>query len=185
MFLRNLVSVPSHPQSTRDRAVALVVGVGLALTLTLATGRAVDAAPSQQNDRGNSAAELAAPGDPLVGKVDAAVDAYADGDFGAADRLLTQLIAEGSVPDSVRTLVYFNRGAARLRLDRFQDAVDDFDAAERLQFPQPAQLHLARGLAWELLDRPDRAANDFVDALHADPRNPTVRAKIRSFFNKP
>jgi tetratricopeptide (TPR) repeat protein len=85
----------------------------------------------------------------------------------------------------VRALALFNRGAARLQLERYSEAILDFDEAETLAFPRPAQLHLARGIAWENLRILDRAAKNYVDALSADPGDPAVRAKVQSFFYKP
>ncbi|MEQ8815959.1 MAG: hypothetical protein RLO51_24035 [Thalassobaculum sp.] len=118
-------------------------------------------------------------------RIDRAVDRYGNGEFAAADRLLDQVVEVPEIPDLLRALALFNRGAARLQLARYSEAILDFDAAEALSFPRPAQIHLARGIAWENLRMLDRAAANYVDALSADPTDPSVRAKVRAFFYKP
>lgn len=118
-------------------------------------------------------------------RIDRAVDHYGRGEFETADRLLESVVETTELSDPMRALALFNRGAARLQLERYSEAILDFDAAEALAFPRPAQLHLARGLAWESLRILDRAARNYVDALSADPDDPAVRAKVRSFFYKP
>lgn len=118
-------------------------------------------------------------------RIDRAVTRYGSGAFDDADRLLGLVIDTPGLADDLKALALFNRGAARLQLDRFSEAILDFDAAEVLAFPRPAQLHLARGIAWERLRILDRAAREYVEALSADPRDPSVRAKVRDFFYKP
>lgn len=175
----------SHPISRGPRYFGLLAATLFALALS--EPRTVSAASvpgSQPSGSGNSASVQRHP-DPVAASVDDAIAHYTDGNFEMAERLLTTLAATESLPRSVRTLVLFNRGAARLQLNRFEAAITDFEDAARLDFPKPAQLFLAKGVAWEYLDRPDMAAEAFVDALSADPNDPVVQAKIRDFFNKP
>lgn len=117
-------------------------------------------------------------------QIDQAVGHYGHGEFEDADRVLGLVIDSRDVPEQIRALALFNRGATRLQLDRFSEAIVDFDAAEALSFPRPAQLHLARGIAWEHLRILDRAANEYVQALTANPNDPAVQAKVRAFFYK-
>lgn len=117
-------------------------------------------------------------------RIDRAVSHYGQGEFADADRVLGLVIDTPEVSGPLKALALFNRGAARLQLDRFSEAIIDFDAAEALAFPRPAQLHLARGLAWEHLRILDRAAYEYSEALSADPTNPSVRAKVQAFFYK-
>jgi tetratricopeptide (TPR) repeat protein len=117
-------------------------------------------------------------------RIDRAVSHYGQGEFADADRVLGLVIDTPETPGLLKALALFNRGAARLQLDRFSEAILDFDAAESLAFPRPAQLHLARGLAWEHLRILDRAAYEYTEALSADPTNPSVRAKVQAFFYK-
>jgi Flp pilus assembly protein TadD len=137
------------------------------------------AGPEPVLDRALTPAEVA------EWRIDRAVSQYGRGDFTAAVRTLGPVIDDAGTSDDIRALALFNRGAARLQLNDFADAIEDFDAAEALSFAVPAQLHLARGIAWEHLRRPDRAAQNFVEALRADPADPSVRAKVREFFYKP
>ncbi len=125
------------------------------------------------------------PAEAIERRIDRAVDRYGRGDYASAERLLGQVLADPASTDDLRALALFNRGAARLQLRRDPEAIADFDAAEALSFPRPAQLYLARGIAWENLQRLDRAAADYVEALSADPGDPSVRAKVRAFFYKP
>lgn len=174
-----------HSAARFPRTFGIVTATLLALVLFDPRSVSAAAAHGDQTSRSGDAASVQRHPDPVAAGVDDAIAHYADGNFEMAERLLTTLAATDSLPPSVRTLVLFNRGAARLQLNRFEDAIADFDAAARLDFPKPAQLFLAKGVAWEYLDRPDMAAEAFVDALSADPKDPMVQAKIRDFFDKP
>ena len=170
-------------------ALSFAVALGAAGLLQTTAGQA--ATPDQQGMSANAPATGSvltpngAGNDRLISEVDRAVEHYAQGEFQSAEKVLSDLVEEHDLPDDIRRLVLFNRGAARLQLARFEGAVEDFDAAEQLAFPNPGQLHLARGLAWEYLDQPGKAADDFVDAFRADPTDPMIKAKVRLFFNKP
>ncbi len=150
----------------------------------LAAAPPTDASQPRTSDQANLERALT-PVEVAEWRIDRAVDHYGRGEFETADRLLDAVVETPEVSDAVRALALFNRGAARLQLERYSEAIIDFDEAETLAFPRPAQLHLARGIAWENLRILDRAAKNYVDALSADPSDPAVRAKVRSFFYKP
>lgn len=157
---------------------ALAAVLAGSATVASAATSASQTEPEAMLDRALSPSEL------IEWRIDRAVSHYGRGEFADADRLLGLVIDDPAVTDPLRSLALFNRGAARLQLDRFSEAILDFDAAESLSFPQPAQLHLARGIAWENLRILDRAAHDYVEALSADPSDPAVRAKVKAFFYK-
>lgn len=157
----------------------------IAMAALLSGGAFPATASPKSQDPGSKPDRPLASADPVEARIDRAVDEYGRGDFAAADELLGQVVDDPEVSGTLRALALFNRGAARLQLDRYSEAIIDFDDAEALSFPRPAQLHLARGIAWESLRILDRAAANYVDALSADPNDPSVRAKIRAFFYKP
>ena len=116
--------------------------------------------------------------------VNRATDHYAAGEFAEAERLFAAVLENPSANDMLRALAAFNRGAALLQLERFEEAVEAFDAAETGNFPYMDQLYFARGIAWERLGRNDLAANEFSSALLANPNDPTIMRKVDSFFFK-
>ena len=179
------MKVMSHSATRAHRFLGILAVASLALVLFAPRAALAATAQGDQTSKSGEAASVQRHPEPVAASVDDAIAHYTAGNFEVAERLLTSIAATESLPRSVRTLVLFNRGAARLQLNRFEDAITDFDAAARLDFPKPAQLFLAKGVAWEYLDRPDMAAEAFVDALSADPKDPMVQAKIRDFFDKP
>lgn len=125
------------------------------------------------------------PHEVLRWRIDRAIAHYDNGEFREAERLLALVVDSGDdVPAPIMALVQFNRGAALLQLDRFEEAIEALSAAERLKFGHPAELFLARGLAWEHLNNKERAAADYVSALLADPGNRAIQRKIDTFFYK-
>gem|GEM_PF-6121949 len=62
------------------------------------------------------------------------------------------------------------RGQARMDKGQYDQAVAIFDQA-LAQYPQAADLLVARGRAYFALGRFDRAKNDFLTAIQVDPRN--------------
>ena len=179
------MKVMSRPAKRFRRFPKILTATMVALVLSGPQSVWAATAQGDQTAPFGDAASVHQHPDPVAASVDDAIAHYTSGNFEMAERLLTSIAAADSLPRSVRTLVLFNRGAARLQLNRFEDAITDFDEAARLDFPKPAQLFLAKGVAWEYLDRPEIAAEAFVDALSADPKDPMVQAKIREFFDKP
>lgn len=143
---------------------------------------AVDAAAPATGDTGKTPQSVAR--QTLERQIDRAVNHYTAGEFAAAEEILADVMRNDDAGERLRSLAAFNRGAALLQLNRFAEAVDAFDVAESDTFPYPAQLHLARGIAWEQLGRPDKAAYDYSSALVADPSNPAIRRRIDAFFYK-
>lgn len=75
-------------------------------------------------------------------------------------------------------LSLIGRGAAKYQLGRHQEAIDDFDAALRLE-PNNAFALRIRGTAKCRLGRHQEAIDDFDNLLKADPRN-TVLLHLRA-----
>ncbi|MEQ8397982.1 hypothetical protein [Thalassobaculum sp.] len=162
-----------------------VLSLFAAATLTVGSVQLAEAvAPTAPGEDSETIDRSLTPSELVEWRIDRAVTHYGQGRFADADSVLGLVIDTPEVSDRLRSLALFNRGAARLQLDRFSEAILDFDAAEALAFPRPAQLHLARGIAWEHLRILDRAAREYSDALAADPGDPAVRAKVLAFFYK-
>ncbi|MDF1792722.1 MAG: hypothetical protein P1U88_12470 [Thalassobaculaceae bacterium] len=156
----------------------VAAAAALMLTLPFAAQAAAPAAGDGTGGVESRAAQT------LEQQVDRAVSHYTAGEFAAAEQILADVMRSDAASDRLRSLAAFNRGAALLQLDRYMEAVEAFDIAEEEAFPYPAQLHLARGIAWEQLGRADKAAHDYSSALVADPMNPAVQRRIDAFFYK-
>lgn len=141
------------------------------------------AAPATAPSTGSATAPAPIAPD-LESRIERAVDHYVAGDFAAAAALLSQVIDSDGVTGRLRALAAFNHGAALLQLDRNKEAIAAFDMAAGGDFPYPAQLHLARGMAWERLGHPDKAAEDYSSALVADPSDAAVLRRVDAFFFK-
>ncbi len=164
--------------SNTPRALRLAT---IAAALLLTAPAAYAAAPATA-DAGKPSPSVAL--QTLERQLDRAVDHYTAGEFAAAEELLATVMRSDAASDRLRSLAAFNRGAALLQLDRYAEAIDAFDLADSETFPFRAQLHLARGIAWEQLGRADKAAYDYTSALVADPGNPAVRRRVDAFFHK-
>lgn len=70
--------------------------------------------------------------------------------------------------DPTLALFYVSRGAARLKLAKAYDAIDDFDRAIELDSGYVRAYHL-RGLAYEQIGEFARAFRDFDRSLEMDP----------------
>lgn len=154
----------------------------LSLLALLAVSPAASAAARAGGSGGSEPESVARQA--LEDQVDRAVNHYTAGEFAAAEKLLAEVMRSDGASDRLRSLAAFNRGAALLQLDRYAEAVDAFDQAESETFPYPAQLHLARGIAWERMGRADMAAHDYSSALVADPTDPAVLRRVDAFFHK-
>jgi tetratricopeptide (TPR) repeat protein len=162
----------------RVRAYALMIGLALALVAPLAAQAAAPTAGDPE------AADPRVAQQTLERWIDRAVEHYTAGEFADAETLLATVMRSADATERLKALAAFNRGAALLQLDRFADAVESFDAAERRNFPYPAQLHLARGIAFEQMGQPEKAAYEYSSALAADPSNLAVQRRIDAFFHK-
>ena len=73
---------------------------------------------------------------------------------------------------------YTNRGRAYVELNQHQQAIADYTTALSLNAGF-AEAHFERGLAYEAVGDPARAAQDFAQALALDPNNPAYRQRAR------
>lgn len=171
----SLMRTPSRPAFP-----AIALTAVLLLTVPLDAQAAAPAtAPSAGSDTTTPPIAL-----DLESRIEQAVDHYVAGDFAAAAALLGEVVDSDGVTGRLRALAAFNHGAALLQLDRNREAIAAFDMADGGEFPYPAQLHLARGMAWERLGHPEKAAEDYSSALVADPSDPAVLRRVDAFFFK-
>jgi tetratricopeptide (TPR) repeat protein len=76
---------------------------------------------------------------------------------------------------------YVNRGAARIGLRQFKDAVADVDKALELGVKEPQKAYYDRGLAYEWLDNPKAAYADYKKALEIAPAWDLAREQMYRF----
>ena len=76
---------------------------------------------------------------------------------------------------------YVNRGAARIGLRQFKDAVADVDKALELGVREPQKAYYDRGLAYEWLDNPKAAYADYKKALEIAPAWDLAREQMYRF----
>jgi tetratricopeptide (TPR) repeat protein len=80
----------------------------------------------------------------------------------------SRLIASGDTHGGKPAFAYYNRGSAWLEMGEYARAIDDFDAAIRLD-PSSAWTFNNRGSAWYAKGDLDRAMADFSQAVTLDP----------------
>jgi tetratricopeptide (TPR) repeat protein len=95
---------------------------------------------------------------------DNGVAAYIQRNFKKSADLFTRAIKY----DPTLALFYVSRGAARLKLSRIRDAINDFDRAIELDSEYVRAYHL-RGLAYEQIGEFARAFQDLDRCLEMDP----------------
>ncbi len=66
---------------------------------------------------------------------------------------------------------YYNRGVAKIRLEKFQEAIEDFDKAIDLK-PDDIFCYLNRGVAKDQIEEFQEAIEDFDKAIDLDPEHP-------------
>jgi tetratricopeptide (TPR) repeat protein len=71
--------------------------------------------------------------------------------------------------DAEHAPAYYNRGLSYERLGQAQLAINDFDDAIRLDFPQIANAFMNRGDAYTALHQYERAIEDLNEAIRLDP----------------
>lgn len=83
--------------------------------------------------------------------------------------ICTRLIESGKFREKALALLYWNRGNARVRLDRYREAVADYDRAIELNW-RFAYAYFARGLIYQYALRQRRqAVRDFRTAYELQP----------------
>jgi tetratricopeptide (TPR) repeat protein len=86
--------------------------------------------------------------------------------------------------DSTLALFYVSRGAARLKLARAREAIEDFDRAIALDAGYARAYHL-RGIAHEQMGSFARAFQDFDRALEIDPEYGAAYPSRESMLSNP
>jgi tetratricopeptide (TPR) repeat protein len=92
------------------------------------------------------------------------VRAFVSGEFEKSESRFSRLIET----EPRFSLAYVSRGAARLRLEKLSQAIEDFDTAVGLNPDSPRAFHL-RGLARERLGAGQSALEDLDRAIELDP----------------
>ncbi len=95
---------------------------------------------------------------------DQAVQAFVNREYEKSITLFTSMIAE----DPEDALAWVSRGAAHLRLEKLDAALEDFNRAIGLQ-PKRARPYHLRGLIHEKRGAMDKALEDFSHAIALDP----------------
>lgn len=110
---------------------------------------------------------------------DQAVQAFVNRQYEESITLFTTLIAED--PDDA--LAWVSRGAAHMRLDHLEAALDDFNRAIGLH-PQRARPYHLRGLIHEKRGAMDQALDDFSHAIVLDPEYGAAFYSRASLFTR-
>lgn len=92
------------------------------------------------------------------------MEEFVDNNYGKSIESLTHAIEAN--PDF--KLAYVSRGAAYMRMERMQEALDDFNKAIELA-PSYARAYHLRGLATEKMGDREKAIHDFDRAIELDP----------------
>lgn len=111
---------------------------------------------------------------------DAGVAAYIKNNFQQSVDLFSRAIQY----DPSLALFYVCRGAASLKLEKAQAALQDFSRAIRLD-PLYARAYHLRGIAYEKLGDPARAFRDFDRSLEIDPEYAAAYPSRESVIGRP
>ncbi|MDJ0875528.1 MAG: tetratricopeptide repeat protein [Desulfobacterales bacterium] len=110
---------------------------------------------------------------------DKAAQAFAKREYNQSITLFTMMIAE----DPEDTLAWVSRGAAHMRLDNLDAALEDFNRAIGLRPKQARSYHL-RGLIYEKQGALDKALDDFSKAIALDPEYGAALYSRAALFTK-
>ncbi|HRK18468.1 MAG TPA: tetratricopeptide repeat protein [Hyphomicrobiaceae bacterium] len=104
-----------------------------------------------------------------------AAQALRQGKDGQAVEALSAALADATLGNERRAMLYSDRGAARVRLQQFKLALDDFNQAARL-YPEYPAVYVNRGNLLLVLGQPQEALRDFDRALLLAPDIAAVHA---------
>ncbi|MDX1574953.1 MAG: tetratricopeptide repeat protein, partial [Kiloniellales bacterium] len=96
------------------------------------------------------------------------LDSHQAGNYDEAIEFYTLAIEAGDLPDRSLAYVYNNRGASYRNLGRYNKAIEDYDAAIRLN-PDYATAFYNRGIAYDRKGFYGLAIDDFDTAIRLDP----------------
>jgi TPR repeat protein/Flp pilus assembly protein TadD len=96
------------------------------------------------------------------------LDAHQAGRYEEAIEFYTLAIEAGDLPDRSLAYVHNNRGASYRNLNRYNEAIEDYDAAIRLN-PDYATAFYNRGIAYDLKGFHSLAIDDFDTAIRLNP----------------
>ncbi len=108
-----------------------------------------------------------------------AAQAFANREYNQSITFFTMMIAEN--PED--TLAWVSRGAAHMRLNNLDAALEDFNRAIGLRPKQARPYHL-RGLIYEKQGALDKALEDFSHAIALDPEYGAAFYSRASLFTK-
>jgi tetratricopeptide (TPR) repeat protein len=139
------------------------------------------------------AALLAAVSVPALGAVTVIGSSSARMCFEAADsplvpsardmRYCDEAFAEGGLSRHDEVATYVNRGILKLRRNRIEEAIADFDVAMRID-PQQPEAYLNKGAALIRLNDPTQAIGLFTSALEYQTRRPEIAHFGRAIANE-
>ena len=96
------------------------------------------------------------------------LDAHKAGNYDEAIEFYSLAIRAGDMPDRSLAYVHNNRGATYRNLNRYNEAIEDYDAAIRLN-PDYATAYYNRGIAYDRKGFHGLAIDDFDTAIRLDP----------------
>lgn len=96
------------------------------------------------------------------------LDAHQIGDYEEAIKFYSLAISSGDLPDKSLAYVHNNRGASYRNLNRYNEAIEDYDAAIRLN-PEYATAFYNRGIAYDRKGFHGLAIDDFDTAVRLNP----------------
>lgn len=98
------------------------------------------------------------------------LNAYARADYRGAVKGFSQALAAANLTRDAGVIAFANRGAALIKLERYQDAVDDYTSALELK-PGFAPALTGRGAAYLKLGELDLAISDNTAVIVVSPQN--------------
>jgi tetratricopeptide (TPR) repeat protein len=96
------------------------------------------------------------------------LDAHQVGNYDEAIQFYTLAIEAGDLPDRSLAYVHNNRGASYRNMNRYNQAIEDYDAAIRLN-PEYATAYYNRGIAYDRKGFHGLAIDDFDTAIRLNP----------------
>ncbi len=89
-------------------------------------------------------------------------------------KIMTAVITENKLPDEWKPFPYFYRGQAYRRLEKYVDALGDFDQAIKMK-PDLAAAHFEKGMAYHAQEKYKQAIGAYNEAVKLSPDNADYR----------
>ncbi|KAK9356469.1 hypothetical protein V1523DRAFT_401947 [Lipomyces doorenjongii] len=105
-------------------------------------------------------------------------DAFKRGDLQTALELYSEALSVDECNKGTNSKLYSNRATVNIRLNRFEDAIKDCDAALELD-PDFIKVRRTKARALGQLEKWDEAVQEFQKAVEVDPSDSNLRAELR------